>query len=209
MKVSVSFLKSKLSMEETLKKLDNTDADFIHVDIMDGKFVLEKTLDEYAFFNILKDIKKPLDIHLMVSDPQKYIEVLKNLNPHFLTIHVEIDNYDKYIDLIHSYGIKAGIALNPKTRVMNVKKLQDVEYVLIMGVNPGLGGQNLIMETVEKISILNKLRKDNNYHYQIAFDGGVNEKTIKFLNGLDVIISGSYICMKDDYQEIIDLIRKH
>lgn len=207
MKISVSFLKSKYSTDETLKKIESTNADYIHVDIMDGDFVSKTTLNEYENYEILKNIKKPLDIHLMVSNPQNYIEVLKNLNPEYITIHAEIKDANKYIDLIHSYGIKAGIAINPETRVLNINNLENIEYVLIMGVSPGLGGQSLIMKTVEKIEVLNNLREKYNYHYLISFDGGVNIDTRKLLNGLDIIVSGSYICMNDDYQSMINLLR--
>lgn len=207
MKISVSFLKNNTDVKNTLEKLDETTADFIHVDIMDGKFTSEKTMSEYEFLNYLKGIKKPLDIHLMVEDPTNYIEVLKELIPRFITIHAEIPDYKKYIDLIHSYNIGAGIAINPKTRVMNVECLDNVEYVLVMGVNPGLGGQKLIPETIEKLDVLQKLKCEKNYNYLVSIDGGVNLETRKFLDFADVLVSGSYICMSDNFQKRIDSLK--
>lgn len=207
MKISVSFLKNKTDVRDTLEKLDETTADFIHVDIMDGKFTSEKTMDEYEFLDCLKGIKKPLDIHLMVENPTNYIEVLKELNPRFITVHAEIPDYKKYIDLIHSYNIGAGIAINPKTRVMNVECLDNVEYVLVMSVNPGLGGQKLIPETIEKLDILQKLKHEKNYNYLVSIDGGVNLESRVFLDSADVLVSGSYICMSDNFQEKIDSLK--
>lgn len=207
MKIAVSFLKSNVDLKSTLKKIENTDADFIHVDIMDGKFVPEKTNDASFFYNNLKDIKKTLDIHLMVENPKEYIDVLRNLNPEFITIHSEIEKSESLIDLIHSYGIKAGLAINPNTRVGNITYLDKLDYVLVMGVNPGLGGQKMIMDTTLKLEVLSKLRKDHNYKYLISFDGGVNLETRKFLDYSDILVSGSFICISDDYQERINLLR--
>lgn len=207
MKIAVSFLKSKFSLTETINNIEATDADMIHVDIMDGKFVQETTMDLPELYETLKNIKKPLDIHLMVSEPKHYIEVLKSLKPRYITIHAELNDAETYIDLIHSYGISAGVAINPKTRVMNIDYLNKIDYVLIMGVNPGLGGQSLIPSTVEKIEVLNKLKNKYNYNYVTSFDGGVNLNTRYMLVGLDILVSGSYICMSDNYQEKINLLR--
>lgn len=207
MKIAVSFLKSKFSLTETINNIEATDADMIHVDIMDGKFVPETTMDLPELYETLKNIKKPLDIHLMVSEPKHHIEVLKSLKPRYITIHAELNDAETYIDLIHSYGISAGVAINPKTRVMNIGYLNKIDYVLIMGVNPGLGGQSLIPSTVEKIAVLNKLKNKYNYNYVTSFDGGVNLNTRYMLVGLDILVSGSYICMSDNYQEKINLLR--
>lgn len=207
MKIAVSFLKSNIDLKSTLKKIENTNADFIHVDIMDGIFVTEKTNDASFFYNNLKDIKKPLDIHLMVENPKESIDILKNLNPEFITIHSEIPNCEEYINLIHSYNIKTGIAINPNTRVGNISYLEKLDYILVMGVNPGKGNQKIILETTRKLEVLNNLRKNNNYKYLISFDGGVNEDTRKYLDYADILVSGSFICMSDNYQEKIDLLR--
>ena len=207
MKISVSFLKNKTGIEDTLRKIDATDADYIHVDIMDGKFVPEKGMNEYEFFDCLKDIKKPLDIHLMVENPLNYIMVLKDLHPEFIIIHSEIKDFDVFLDLIHSYGIKAGIALKPETRVGNVKYLDKADYVLVLGVNPGKGGQKMIMDTVSKLEVLQQLKHEKNYNYVVSFDGGVNLDTRGYLNSSDILVSGSFICMSDDFQKSIDALK--
>ena len=209
MKTSISFLKSRLSTEETIQEISKTDADFIHVDVMDGKFVERKVLEIPEVIRLLSKSEKPLDIHLMVEHPLEYIYAFKNLNARYITIHYEIeDNIGELIELIHSYGIRAGLAINPDTPVSKLNKyLERIDYVLIMGVVPGYGGQSLIESTIDKIHELEKIRDEYNYHYQISFDGGVNGETRKKLEGLDIIISGSYVCMNDDYQAIINTLK--
>ena len=115
MKIAISFLKSKYNIDETINKINNTDAEYIHVDIMDGNFVQNKTDN---FINILDNTNKPLDIHLMVDNPLPYIIEYKNLKPEFITIHSEINhNLKDLINLIHSYGIKVGLSIKPKTSI--------------------------------------------------------------------------------------------
>ena len=117
--------------------------------------------------------------------------------------------YFEYIDLIHSYNIGVGIAINPKTRVMNVECLDNVEYVLVMSVNPGLGGQKLIPETIEKLDILQKLKCEKNYNYLVSIDGGVNLDNAKYLKDCDILVSGSTITKSNDYQETITKLRNN
>lgn len=202
MRTSISFLKSNVSREETIERIRLTDANYIHVDVMDGDFVERKVLEIDEVIKFLSKSKKPLDIHLMVSHPLEYISAFKNLNAQYITIHAEInEDIDDLIRLIHSYGIRAGIAINPDTEVKKIAKyLSHVDQVLIMGVNPGYGGQELMPICVDKIKELIDMRDSYNYHYFISLDGGVNQDTRKLLDGLDIIVSGSFICMSDDYQ---------
>lgn len=208
MKIAVSYLKSNYNLNETIEKINNTDADYIHVDVMDGKFVKNKTY-EYNELKILQNSKKPLDVHLMVSNPIKYILDYKNLKPEFITIHSEIDkNIGDFIDLIHSFGIKVGISIKPKTSIETIEGyLNKIDNILIMSVEPGLGGQKFMDSIIYKIDILNKLRKENNYKYVISIDGGINNETIAKVRNVDFVISGSYICMSDNYQEKINELR--
>lgn len=209
MKITVSFLKSKFDRETTLKRIDDTDAEFIHVDIMDGKFVENKTLSIEECLGSLKDVKKRLDIHLMVEKPEEYIEELSTLNVTYLTIHIELGEVvSKYIDRIHELGIRAGLAINPETDISLLKPYLDrIDYIIVMGVNPGKGGQSLIVDTIDKLKNLKSLREDNCYHYLLCLDGGVNKDTRTILDDADILVSGSYICMSDDYQIRIDEIR--
>ena len=210
MKVAVSYLKSKNDLKTTIESIEKTDAEYIHVDVMDGHFVENKTYEYQELESILRDAKKPLDVHLMVSNPIKYIIDYKNLKPEFITIHSEINqNIEDLIDLIHSYGIKAGISIKPKTSIEDIEHLlYKIDNILIMSVEPGKGGQKFMDSIIYKIEILNKLRKENNYNYLISIDGGINNETIEKVKNVDFVISGSFICMSDDYQEKINELRK-
>lgn len=209
MKVAVSFLKSKYDLNETIRKIDNTDADYIHVDVMDGEFVSNKSYEYKELEECLKKSNKLLDVHLMVKNPIEYILKYKNLNPEIITIHSEINyNLEDLIDLIHSYGIKVGISIKPKTGVDLIEELLDkVDNVLIMSVEPGMGGQKFMDNVLYKIDLLNKLKEENKYNYVISIDGGINNETIGKVKNVDFVISGSYICLSNDYQEMIDSLR--
>ena len=209
MKTSISITKVKTTREEALKQLVNTDTDLIHIDMMDGKFVETKQLMCNEVISLCKGLKKPLDVHMMIQDPIPYIrelEVLDNINN--ITVHSEIGNIDYYIDCIHTLGIKAGVAINPDTRVDILKPYLDtLDIVLIMGVTPGAGGQKLIIDTLQKVKELVILRDKFDLDFEIEFDGGVNKDTRPYLDGIDTIVSGSYVCAADNYQERIDEIR--
>ena len=148
MKVSASFLSSKNPAED-LRKLDNTDVDYIHVDIMDGKFVPNKTMPFSEMKNIYKYTTKRLDVHLMVEDPKKYIPLYAELNTEYITFHVEIDeDIMECLELIKKYSIKAGLSIKPNTKVSElVPYLPYIDMILIMSVEPGAGGQSFIEDS--------------------------------------------------------------
>jgi len=209
MKVAISFLKSKFDLKKTIELINETNADYIHVDVMDGKFVENKTLEYNEIENYLMNSKIPLDIHLMAENPIDYIIKYKNLNPSIITIHKEI-KHNKFdlIKLIKSYKIKAGISINPNTEVDEIKDyLNIIDNVLIMSVEPGKGGQKFNDEVLHKVKELIKLREENNYNYVISIDGGINDTTIHKVKDVDFVISGSFICMNDNYQEKLDKLR--
>ncbi len=209
MEIAVSFLKSKYTMEDTIKKINETNAEYIHVDVMDGEFVPNKSFIYNDVKEILKKTNKKLDIHLMVGNPLEYILEYKNLNPEIITIHSEINkNIDDYIDLIKSYNIKVGLSIKPKTSIETIEKyLNRIDNILIMSVEPGKGGQKFMDNVLYKIDILEKLRAENNYNYKISIDGGINEDTIVKVKKVDFVISGSYICISNDYQSKINELR--
>lgn len=206
MKVSVSFIKSIYDINRTIQKIEETNADFIHVDLMDGKFVENKTLSIDEVKTHLKDSKKLLDVHLMVEDPLNWVEALKNLNVKFFTFHLEsVDNPKALIDIIHNYGIKCGITLKPKTNIDELIPYLDlVDQILVMSVEPGEGGQEFLMDTIEKLKMLNNLKQD----FIINVDGGINDQTIHLVKPYaDMVVSGSYICMKEDFQAQINTLK--
>lgn len=209
MKVSVTFLKYKETMKQAIEEIETTNADYIHVDVMDGKFVPPVVLPIPEINELLTNTQKPLDVHLMVESPKEYIDVFSKCNTEFITIHAEInEDITSLIDYIHSKNIKAGIAVNSETTIGSIKKyLGDLDYVLIMGIIPGYGGQKMIPETVDKIKELKTIREENNYHYVISFDGGINMDTRHLLDELDIIAVGSFITMSDNFQDRINEIR--
>ena len=208
-KVSVSFLSSK-NIPDDLKKLNDTDVDFIHVDIMDGKFVENKTMPFREMRHISDYTNKRLDVHLMVENPSKYIPLYAELNAEVITIHVEIlEDIVKDFELIKSYSIKCGIAINPETKVQSlIPYLPYVDYVLVMSVHPGKGGQSFIPEVEDKIKEIRKLLDSYNLkHVLINVDGGVKDTTKDMCKKADILTSGSYIVASDNFQEKITSLR--
>ena len=205
--ISVSYLKSKYSKIETIKKIDESIADAIHVDLMDGVYVSNKNFTIDEVINDLKDTKKPLDIHLMVYNPENYIADLAKLKPLRITFHLETTKApEELINLIKEYNIEAGIAVNPSDDMNSLNDLIDLlDYVLIMSVNPGIGGQSFIKTVLEKINYL------ENKNILIGIDGGINNETIKYLKDYKInnIISGSYIYMSDNFNNKIEELKNN
>lgn len=209
MKIAASFLDIKEPKCEEVTKLSNLDIDYLHLDVMDGVFVENKTYSYAEFYNITKYTNKPKDVHLMVSDVLKYIDDFSKLNPEFITFHYEATkNIKGIIDYIKSKNIKVGISIKPSTNVSEiVDYLKDIELVLVMSVEPGKGGQKFIETSIDKINNLYELRNNNNYKYLIEVDGGINNETIKLCNNADICVVGSYIT-KQDYKEAIKRLRE-
>ena len=197
MKVSVSILSSSIKPQDIVKKLDNTKADFIHVDIMDGKFVENKTWTISEVKKIVSYSKLPLDVHLMVEKPSKYIEDYALLNTSYITFHYEtVKNIDKMIDEIKNYGLKVGIAINPETdEKVLYPYLSKIDQVLVMSVHPGKSGQSFIETTPNKIENLKQEIIHQNAKTIISVDGGINDETGKLCveKGVDMLVSASYI----------------
>ena len=205
MEVSVSFLKTRLTPQETISELNWTSCDYLHIDVMDGVFVDNETMNIDEITLLLRENIKPLDVHLMCSNLKKYIPLYADLMPKYITFHLEaVDNVDEIINYIHSYGIKCGISIKPETSVDELLPYLDkIDLVLVMSVNPGLGGQTFMMESTNKI---NKLRKLNKGNFKISVDGGINNETIKYVD-VDIAVSGSYVCMSNDFEEAIRNLR--
>ncbi len=205
--ISVSYLKSINSKKDTINLIDKSIADLIHVDLMDGEYVFENNLDINEIINDLKDVSKPLDIHLMVNSPIKYIDILAKLKPYIITFHLDsLDNPNEVINLIKDYNIKVGIAINPSDNINILNNYYDlIDYVLIMSVNPGKGGQLFQSEVLSKLKLL------ENKNLLLGIDGGINNNTIKYLHNykIDIIVSGSYICNSNNYNEQINTLKKN
>ena len=165
--ISASFLSIKDNIKDNIKKLDSTSIDMLHVDIMDGVFVENKTWSIDEVNTLLINTTKPKDVHLMVKDVKKYIDDFKLLNPNYITFHYEaVDNVLEVINYIKELGIKVGLSIKPHTSVDSIKKyLNDIDLILVMSVEPGKGGQKFIENSINKINYLDQLREENNYHY--------------------------------------------
>ena len=207
-KVSVTFL-SSTDVVRDLKLLDMTDTDYVHVDVMDGKFVPNKTMPFSEMKNIGKYTSKRLDIHLMVEDPSKYIPLYAILNAEYIAFHVEVDeDIEESLKMIRNYSIKAGLAIKPETKISElVPYLPYLDLVLVMSVEPGAGGQKFIEGTEDKINELRELL--DTYHSQavINVDGGINDVTCKKCYNADIVASGSYVVRSDNFQEKISSLR--
>ena len=201
----MSFLKTRLTPQETISELNWTSCDYLHIDVMDGVFVDNETMHIDEITLLLRENIKPLDVHLMCNDLKKYIPLYADLMPKYITFHLEaVNNVDEIINFIHSYGIKCGISIKPETSVDELLPyLDNIDLVLVMSVNPGLGGQTFMMESIDKI---NKLRKLNKGNFKISVDGGINNETIKYVD-VDIAVSGSYVCMSNNFEGAIRNLR--
>ena len=207
-KIAVSYLGVK-NIGSTLMELDKTDVDLIHVDVMDGKYVQNKTMS----FNELKKIgyytKKRLDVHLMVMKPLNYIDDYASLNVASMSVHLDIrNNVAEVLERIKEYGIKAGIAINPGDDIDKIiPYLDKIDQILVMSVNPGLPGQTFIEDVLPKIDALRDLINKQNLKITLSVDGGVNLENCAKLSNVDIIVSGSCITKSDNYQDTITKLR--
>ncbi|HHW69503.1 MAG TPA: ribulose-phosphate 3-epimerase [Tenericutes bacterium] len=211
MKIAASYLAITDNLEENINLLDNTTIDYIHVDVMDGIFVQNKTYDYEYIESILKNTKKKKDVHLMVKDVYNYIDLYSKLNPEYITVHIELEqNLLDVIKYIKQKKIKAGISINPGTYIGKLDPyLSCIDLVLIMSVEPGYGGQKFLDSSIEKIYYLINKRKENNYNYVIEVDGGINDETINIIDKADIAVVGSFITNSDDYQKQVDKLKNN
>ncbi|MFC2096673.1 ribulose-phosphate 3-epimerase [Bacteroidota bacterium] len=195
------------NLQRDIEMVNNSEADWFHLDIMDGVFVPNISYGIPVIKAIKKYAKKPLDAHLMIIDPDRYIEDFQKAGADILTVHYEACNHlHRTVQNIKSKGMKAGVSLNPHTPVHLLKDIiADVDLVLIMSVNPGFGGQKFITNTIDKIKELKQLIKEKNSNALIEVDGGVdNTNAEKLIDaGCDVLVAGSYIFGAEDQLETI------
>jgi len=210
MKIAASFLNIKEPKDLELSKLDGLDIDYIHIDVMDGIFVENKTYSYEEFYDITRFTTKPKDVHLMVSDVKKNIDEFSKMNPKFITFHYEaVSEVSSVINYIKELGIGVGMSIKPSTDISEiVKYLPYLDLILVMSVEPGRGGQIFIEESTKKIEQLYNLREKENYTYLIEVDGGINNETIKKCNKADICVVGSYIT-KQDYSEAIKKLKEN
>lgn len=206
MKVSVSILKEYDRLINAVKKVNDSNADFLHIDVMDGKFVNNTKFTKEMVKDIISISKKKIDLHLMVEDLY-LIKEYALLKPDILTFHVEVIDDFKIIDYVKSHGIKVGLAINPETKIDKLTQyVDDIDLVLFMSVTPGEGGQEFKEEVVDKIINFKKLAPKD---LIISIDGGVNNKTVSLCKyaGCDIVVAGSFITNSDNYTKQINELK--
>jgi len=200
------------NLQRDIEMINKSEADWFHLDIMDGIFVPNISYGTPVVKAVKKHAKKPLDVHLMIVDPDRYVEDFQKAGANILTVHYETCNHlHRTIQNIKSYGMKAGVSLNPHTPVHLLKDIiADIDLVLIMSVNPGFGGQKFIPNSINKIKELKQLIIDANSNALIEVDGGVDNSNAKTLvdAGCDVLVSGSYIFGAENQLETIKGLKR-
>lgn len=210
--VSPSLLSANfLNLNQDLEMINKSEADWLHLDIMDGEFVPNISFGFPIIEAISKICKKPLDVHFMIMHPEKYIERTAKLGAMMMNVHYEACTHlHRTVQQIHNAGMKAAVTLNPATPVCMLEDIiNDVDMVLLMSVNPGFGGQTFIENTIQKVKRLRKMIDNAQTNTLIEVDGGVNAETAPILvkAGVDVLVSGSYVFKSSDPISTIESLK--
>ena len=212
-KIAPSILSADFSkLGEEIKDVERGGADYIHVDVMDGHFVPNITIGPLIVDSIRPITKLPLDVHLMIENPDQYIEDFAKAGADYITVHVEACRHlHRTVHLIKSLGVKAGVVLNPATPVQLIEPIiEDLDMVLLMSVNPGFGGQKFISSVLSKIKQVKEMSEQKGLNLEIEVDGGVNEEIALLCveAGATVLVAGSAVFNQSDRRDAISRLKR-
>ncbi|MBX5318036.1 ribulose-phosphate 3-epimerase [Staphylococcus caprae] len=205
--LSVDFL----NLKEELDQLEKANVDGLHFDVMDGQFVPNISIGIPLLDAVKSYSNLPIDVHLMIEQPEKYIKLFAEHGADMISVHVEATPHiHSAIEEIKQLNKKAGVVINPGTPVETILPvLSNVDYVLVMTVNPGFGGQSFIEQCINKIEQLNQLKHENNLTFDIEVDGGINDQTSKVCieRGATMLVTGSYFFKQDNYAQVTETLK--
>ncbi|AYX89620.1 MULTISPECIES: ribulose-phosphate 3-epimerase [Staphylococcus] len=200
-----------LQLQEELKALEDAGVDGVHFDVMDGQFVPNISIGLPILEAVRKGTDLPIDVHLMIEEPEKYVELFATQGADMISVHVEATPHiHRVIQQIKKANVQAGVVINPGTSVdAIIPVLKMVDYVLVMTVNPGFGGQTFIQESIDKLDQLDKMKKELNLSFEIEVDGGINDETVSTVveHGATMLVAGSYFFKQKDYKQVTQTLK--